>query len=258
MGGHSGDGRVDFEEFVSLMCRSFKSDQKQQTAKPKRHAKRATLNAAGAGVVGGGTSIMPAGAGGAGAGGRRKSEQKRPFLSFQLPPKITGIKGAMGGGGGGGGGGAGGAAKLATSGALATGKKKLDEAQTHRMELRSAYAVLDWDGDGLISANDLKQAFASIGDHYTLIEIEEMMREVSTGATVAVHPHMTGVVDVNAAIMSAAANGGGPLSPGSAGGAGGGGSGAGAGANSATAVIAAAQAPPQAITFGEFAAALSP
>ncbi len=54
------------------------------------------------------------------------------------------------------------------------------------------------DKDGALSSEDLRLAFASIGEHYSPLELEELMREVSGGseAAVAVHPHLNGVVDV--------------------------------------------------------------
>lgn len=50
-------------------------------------------------------------------------------------------------------------------------------------ELKAAFRALDIDADQLLSPADLQRAFASIGDHYQLEEIEQMVREVDSTRT---------------------------------------------------------------------------
>lgn len=47
-----------------------------------------------------------------------------------------------------------------------------------KSELLDAFSDLDIDGDGIISCDDLITAFASLGDHYHMEHIKEMIAEV--------------------------------------------------------------------------------
>lgn len=47
-------------------------------------------------------------------------------------------------------------------------------------ELRDAFAEMDKDQDGVVSETDMRQAFAELGDDYSMLEIREMMAEVKS------------------------------------------------------------------------------
>lgn len=49
-------------------------------------------------------------------------------------------------------------------------------------ELLEAFKVFDKNGDGLISAAELKHVLTSIGEKLTDAEVDEMLREVSDGS----------------------------------------------------------------------------
>ena len=44
-------------------------------------------------------------------------------------------------------------------------------------EIREAFRIFDRDGNGLISANELRQIMANLGEKLTDEELDEMMRE---------------------------------------------------------------------------------
>jgi calmodulin len=54
-------------------------------------------------------------------------------------------------------------------------KKMLDKDTDE--ELREAFKVFDKDGNGFISASELRSVMASLGEKLTDEEVEEMMRE---------------------------------------------------------------------------------
>ena len=53
----------------------------------------------------------------------------------------------------------------------------LSEADIKEMELREAFQIFDSDGDGLISAKDLRELFKSIGEKLSVEEAEEMFKD---------------------------------------------------------------------------------
>ena len=54
--------------------------------------------------------------------------------------------------------------------------KKIKDTDTEE-EIRDAFRIFDKDGNGLISANELKQLMANLGEKLTDEELDEMMRE---------------------------------------------------------------------------------
>ena len=55
----------------------------------------------------------------------------------------------------------------------------LSEADIKEMELREAFQIFDSDGDGLISAKDLRELFKSIGEKLSVEEAEEMLKDTT-------------------------------------------------------------------------------
>ena len=55
----------------------------------------------------------------------------------------------------------------------------LSEADIKEMELREAFQIFDSDGDGLISAKDLRELFRSIGEKLSVEEAEEMLKDTT-------------------------------------------------------------------------------
>ena len=55
----------------------------------------------------------------------------------------------------------------------------LSEADIRDMELREAFQIFDSDGDGLISAKDLRELFKSIGEKLSVEEAEEMLKDTT-------------------------------------------------------------------------------
>lgn len=58
----------------------------------------------------------------------------------------------------------------------------LNKTKAHNpdQDLRDAFKVFDLDGDGLISAKELKLVMHSLGQKFTNAEINEMIREADT------------------------------------------------------------------------------
>lgn len=54
--------------------------------------------------------------------------------------------------------------------------KKIKDTDTEE-EIRDAFKIFDKDGNGLISAHELKQIMANLGEKLTDEELDEMMRE---------------------------------------------------------------------------------
>lgn len=54
--------------------------------------------------------------------------------------------------------------------------KKIKDTDTEE-EIRDAFKIFDKDGNGLISANELRQIMANLGEKLTDEELDEMMRE---------------------------------------------------------------------------------
>ena len=57
--------------------------------------------------------------------------------------------------------------------------KKIKETDTEE-EIKDAFRVFDKNGDGMISAHELKQVMANLGEKLTDEELDEMMREADT------------------------------------------------------------------------------
>ena len=57
--------------------------------------------------------------------------------------------------------------------------KKIKDTDTEE-EIRDAFRIFDKDGNGLISANELKHIMANLGEKLTDEELDEMMREADT------------------------------------------------------------------------------
>ena len=55
----------------------------------------------------------------------------------------------------------------------------LSEADIKEMELREAFQIFDSDGDGLITAKDLRELFKSVGEKLSVKEAEEIFKDAA-------------------------------------------------------------------------------